>query len=172
MRPLHEIFPNPVSGGITNLDSLRLLSCERTASRPKQTNTPMLIVESSSDIELLDYEWLIERCLGNVTLAQRLVSRYAESGQQDCDRLRAAQQAGDLRTVRSVAHRLKGSSAAIGSRRMAQLADIIEQQSDTLDAEDLLSKVLEISQAHVEVSQRCRELAGMARDNNEGESGA
>ncbi|WP_164100843.1 Hpt domain-containing protein [Candidatus Laterigemmans baculatus] len=121
----------------------------------------MMALETDACDALLNSNSLVERCMGNLDLVQRLLSRFADSGRQDCEHLEAALRAGDLRTLASVAHRLKGNSATIGAERMARLASRIERESKSAGAANLdsvlNSLVAEIRAVQVEVSQRCHE---------------
>lgn len=117
---------------------------------------PVTATEKDSADELLNPQVLVERCMGNLSLAQRLLARFADSGRQDCDQLEAALRAGDLSSLATVAHRLKGSSATIGSNHMAQLASLIEQESKSSEGANLESIVVEIRDVQIEVSKQCQ----------------
>ena len=109
-----------------------------------------------ADEGYLDPQLLVERCLGNLDLVQRLLTRYMDSGSHDCQQLEAALQVGDLATIATIAHRLKGSSATIGSQRMTDLAALIETASRTNDVAELESLATEIGETQSEVRKHCQ----------------
>lgn len=113
----------------------------------------MTATEANGDF--LNPQTLVERCMGNLDLVQRLLSRYADAGRQDCEQLEAALRAGDLTTLAFVAHRLKGSSVTIGFNRMASLASRIEAESKSSEPVNLEGIVAEICSVQIEVSKQC-----------------
>lgn len=117
----------------------------------------MMALEKDASDELLNSNSLVERCMGNLDLVQRLLARFADSGRQDCEHLEAALRARDFGTLASVAHRLKGNSATMGAERMARLASHIERESRSAGPTNLDSLVAEIRTVQIEVGKRCHE---------------
>lgn len=109
------------------------------------------------DSEFLDQDSLVERCMGNHALVQRLLTRYMDVVSQECDLLDTALRGEDPRSLAQVAHRLKGASATIGSSRTCELATLIEQESAAADWPLLSSIVAEIRDVHASVTQHYRE---------------
>lgn len=112
------------------------------------------------DSELLDQDSLVERCMGNYELVERLLTRYMELVSQDCDLLERALSDEDAKTLALVAHRLKGTSATVGSSRTCQLATLVEQESEAADWPTLRSVVAEIREVHFRVTEHCRQSLG------------
>lgn len=113
-----------------------------------------------TDSELLDQDLLIRRCMGNYALVERLLTRYADLVSQDCDLLETALKDEDPKALAQIAHRLKGTSATVGSRRTCELASLVEQESDAADWPVLRRIVAEIRDVHVSVTEYCRRSLG------------
>lgn len=81
--------------------------------------------------EALDDEWLsltevVERCLGNVTLANRLVGRFRDRLQPTMDELQRLADGEEFEALAKAAHRFKGEAGNVGARRLAQCAEQVE----------------------------------------------
>lgn len=115
------------------------------------------------DNDLLDQDSLVERCMGNYALVERLLTRYTDLVSQDCELLETALDDADAKALAQVAHRLKGTSSTVGSRRTSELAGRIEQESQAEDWPLLRSIVAEIRQVHIDVTKHCRQSLGSHR---------
>ncbi len=71
---------------------------------------------------VLDEEDLLERCLGNLEFAERVLAKFQTQCQADLAALEQASATGDTEQVASLAHRMMGASAnaaAVGIREQA-----------------------------------------------------
>jgi HPt (histidine-containing phosphotransfer) domain-containing protein len=75
----------------------------------------------------LAYDQLLERCLGNVEFAERILARFLSKFDEDFARLEEGVAAGNEQAVASTAHRLKGSSANVAAADLARVMSEIEQ---------------------------------------------
>jgi HPt (histidine-containing phosphotransfer) domain-containing protein len=82
---------------------------------------------SPGDAEVLDYDALIERCMGNLNLAHRLLERCQTHLPQEIDEVEKALEQQDADQVACLAHRLKGATATILAQGMNQVAEEIER---------------------------------------------
>lgn len=77
----------------------------------------------------LDYYQLLERCLGNVAFAERILAKFIQKFAEDLERLETSASAGDAEAATLVAHRLKGSAANVAAAELAWRLSEIEQLS-------------------------------------------
>lgn len=84
-----------------------------------------------TEAAVLDMDSLVERCLGNLSLAERVLAKFLSAFEQDLSELEQAVLAGDGELAASISHRLKGSSASAGANalrdRMARIEEISRQ---------------------------------------------
>lgn len=76
----------------------------------------------------LDFPQLVKRCMGNVALAERLLSNFEQRFEGELSRLRDGMQAHDSQLVARVAHQLKGAAANLAACRLQQVSAEIEQR--------------------------------------------
>jgi HPt (histidine-containing phosphotransfer) domain-containing protein len=79
------------------------------------------------EVEILDYHTLIERCMGNLDLASRLLERCQTHLPQEIEEIEKAVAQRDAEQVARMAHRLKGATATILAQGMKQAAEEIER---------------------------------------------
>lgn len=94
-------------------------------------------------VPVLDYPVFLERCMGKVDLASRLLVRFLECGESDIERIAAAVAAGDAASVIAGAHKLKGASANLSAERLRAEAAALEslgRGNDLGSAADLVER--------------------------------
>jgi HPt (histidine-containing phosphotransfer) domain-containing protein len=74
-----------------------------------------------------DYASFIDRCMGSLELAERLVHRFQDVFWTDLAKLEQALDTQDADKMAQVAHHLKGSSANMSAPRIRQCAAEVEQ---------------------------------------------
>jgi len=82
--------------------------------------------ESAAPLDLAD---LMERCLGHLELAERLLKSFESRFWPEVLQLEEALAAEDREQVSQVAHRLKGASANVSACALGQIMSLIEQAS-------------------------------------------
>ncbi|MGH7201197.1 MAG: Hpt domain-containing protein [Planctomycetaceae bacterium] len=75
----------------------------------------------------LDRSQLLERCLGNAALAERVVARFQEQFAAELVRLEAHLRDGDHAALTSVSHRLKGTCANVAAEGLREIAARLEE---------------------------------------------
>ena len=73
------------------------------------------------------FEDLVERCMGNIELATRLLDQSQTHLAQDLDTLRQCDQKADSDEFVKVAHRLKGATANLGAYQLSEVFARLEQ---------------------------------------------
>jgi HPt (histidine-containing phosphotransfer) domain-containing protein len=72
---------------------------------------------------------LLERCMGNASLAEKLISVLLVSLPRDKSALQTAIDDGDLARTASVAHRLRGAASNVGANPLSEAAKQLEQSA-------------------------------------------
>ena len=75
---------------------------------------------------VLDVEGLRNRCMGNVVLMQRVLTKFQERFPEDLEDMESALNRGDIERVARVAHRVKGSAASVAALGVMQATSEIE----------------------------------------------
>jgi len=94
---------------------------------------------------------LIERMMGSVPMAERLLKRFVETASQDCELLESTVRLGDQQAIASIAHRHKGTARTLAAPQVAECAAKLEARASTDSTADLLGLVDELRQLHDEV---------------------
>jgi PAS domain S-box-containing protein len=120
-------------------------SARRAAAAPSApAEPPALRLMTSGDgspIDRLDQERYLWRAL-SPEAARRIIAAFLDTAPGVLDNMFGALAGGDLRSVASLAHRLKSSGAMLGARRLATLATQLEFEAHSdaaLDAEERLA---------------------------------
>ena len=93
----------------------------------------------SSRSEVLNYQELVQRCLGNLALAERLLARFQDRFEADLMELEKVVVAGRGVEIAQVAHRMKGAAASMSASRLRELAAHIEALGRADQNEDAVS---------------------------------
>lgn len=107
-------------------------------------------------------EQLLQRCLGKIDFAQRVLDLFLSKVDRDIEALLDAGQQGNCAQLTQSAHRLKGSAASIAAPRLQKLMSELEKagrQDAHSDVEQLLSQVQSETQSLKKVLARWRTAA-------------
>lgn len=89
--------------------------------------TPSASFQGMADHEPpFDLEELLDRCLGNVDIARRVMDRFESGFEEQMGQLQGHVEAGDAAAVAKIAHRLKGSAANVAAPALTHIAKTIE----------------------------------------------
>ena len=91
--------------------------------------------ESAADV--LDFEDLKARCLGNMALVERVLSKFTGQLDQDLDALEEAIRVGDAPEAAQLAHRIKGIAASVAAHGLFDNASTAEQRALDNDITEL-----------------------------------
>lgn len=99
-----------------------------TFSTHPRIATPAMECPSPEQVrqEWIDLQQLVDRCLGNLELADRLIARFRERVAETALSLRQARDHEDIEAIGRLAHRLMGESANLGSATLSRLAGELE----------------------------------------------
>ncbi|MHB8971645.1 MAG: Hpt domain-containing protein [Pirellulaceae bacterium] len=87
----------------------------------------MSLTSWASTHSVLNIDELLARCLGNISLAERVLAKFHDRFENDLEELDSALQAHDSAAVAQTAHRIKGASANVAAPRLHEQAAEIEQ---------------------------------------------
>ena len=115
-----------------------------TADVASTSPVPVLDAQALRDLSELDPK-------GQSRLLQRVLKAFQVSAARLMPQLEAARRAGDLATVRLVAHTLKSSSGSIGALRLARISAQVESLIRTDATDSLGASIDELRAAMAEV---------------------
>lgn len=110
-------------------------------------------------LDAIDRDYLSRFTLGNVSLEQEVLGLFAGQAPVYLDQLRSAVSAKDWADA---AHTIKGSAAAIGARRLASVAEMVERldiESAAARSEGYREQAIEAVAGALE--EVCRSIARM-----------
>jgi HPt (histidine-containing phosphotransfer) domain-containing protein len=87
--------------------------------------------------EILDYGALVDRCLGNLELAGRLVRRLQTYMPQEIEDVEKALSQRDAEQVARTAHSLKGATANVSARGLNRVLEEIERYGRSGEFSDI-----------------------------------
>jgi HPt (histidine-containing phosphotransfer) domain-containing protein len=91
--------------------------------------------------EILDFEALVNRCMGNMDFVDRVLLKINERLPLDIEELERALNQQDAQQVAGVAHRIKGSVANISANKLQGIAQEIENMGREGIIESIPSRI-------------------------------
>jgi HPt (histidine-containing phosphotransfer) domain-containing protein len=97
------------------------------------------MIENTQNAEavVFDFEALKARCLNNMNLVDRVLTKFASQVDTDLESLERAISAGNAPDVAKLAHRIKGMTASIEARSMCSDAARCERTALAAAVDDL-----------------------------------
>jgi HPt (histidine-containing phosphotransfer) domain-containing protein len=119
---------------------------------------PLALGDEAAVVDLSD---LVDRCMGNLALVERIVAKIETNFDSDLAQLEAAILDQNNAATASVAHRLKGASANVSAQRLRWCAE----KAETLARQGCLSELgTAIQSLRSERSRFNKTLASMTGD--------
>jgi HPt (histidine-containing phosphotransfer) domain-containing protein len=81
---------------------------------------------TSAASQVMDLDGLVNRCMGNIELAQRVLDKFRQRLPEDLAELDEALRLGDLEKLARTAHRIRGSSATMSAEGLTSAAAGVE----------------------------------------------
>jgi len=75
---------------------------------------------------VLDFEGLLERCMGNLEFAERILSKFQQRFGEELAELETELERDNAEGITRIAHRLNGESANVAAERLQASAAMIE----------------------------------------------
>jgi HPt (histidine-containing phosphotransfer) domain-containing protein len=89
------------------------------------------------DQSVLDFEALKARCLGNLSLVERILSKFTGQLDVDLGQLQRAIETGDAVQAAELTHRIKGTAGSVAARNLYEDASRAEQRARDSQFADL-----------------------------------
>jgi two-component system sensor histidine kinase/response regulator len=106
----------------------------RTGQTPQgECDAPPCAPPGKTGDEVIDYDALVDRCMGNVPLAERLVAKFRTQAEADLNALRDAIASGDKDNTAFHAHRMKGAAANLSAEKIRSAAAIVDSKAKSGD---------------------------------------
>ena len=99
----------------------------------------------------IDYDSLLQRCVGNAGVMEKILNKFQEQVQQDMDKLTSSVRAADAEQITLLAHALKGAAGNLSAESLREVAAQLEQLGRSGDLEQAEEHCARL---HQEV-QRC-----------------
>lgn len=103
-------------------------------NHPYDSSAPMLDDTALARLRELDPD-------GSLGVVGRVLETFRMALGRDLDRLKQARDAGDLKTVGEVAHKVKSSSASVGALELSALCADVERRVRVGDTADIAPRV-------------------------------
>lgn len=91
----------------------------------------------SRDSAPVNFDELLDRCLGRIELAERILRTFQTALESDLKILEAAVAAFDATEIAHVAHRIKGASLAVSANHVTECAKFIELSAHARRLEEI-----------------------------------
>lgn len=101
----------------------------------------------------IERDRLIDRMMGSVSMAERMVQRFLETCDGESDVLESCIRIGDRAETGSLAHRHKGTARTLSAPKVAECASRLEQRADTGPTSELLGLLGQLREAHRELRE-------------------
>lgn len=88
---------------------------------------------------------LLERCLGNSMLVQRVLKKFVDQVGTDLDLLITAIAGQDVTESIRLAHKVRGTSLSVSALEMSKIAHNIELLAETANEGDLLTLAVDLA---------------------------
>lgn len=95
-------------------------------TRPTAEISPM-DAGNGADATAVDLMAVLARCLGNIDLVVRVLSKFRNTGTADLAQIEMAIERSDFRAVAEIAHRFKGAAANVSASRLHVTATYLEE---------------------------------------------
>lgn len=95
----------------------------------------------SPPCEALNFDELRNRCMGNLNLVHRVLSKFQKRLPEELAEMNKALERGDMGRIAHIAHRVKGTSASVSAKGLALAAAEIEDLSRAGRATDIPARI-------------------------------
>ncbi len=104
-----------------------------------------LTAETSRSTPVLNMQQLLDRCMGNLELAERCLVRFEQKLPTDVESVQQCIDSDNREELVQVAHRIKGSAATVAAEGLAEAAAALEDYArggDVVEPSGLLADFL------------------------------
>lgn len=115
---------------------------------------------------ILDVESLLERCMGNLEFAERILGKFQQRAGNDLEELEKLLELHDAERLARVAHRFKGSAANVSAEGLRRIAEQIEESGRAGRLADVPAQIMQLRREwvrYVDCSASLPSVAGVPR---------
>ncbi len=87
----------------------------------------------------VDMDDLLSRCLGRMSIAERILHRFQTALDDEIGKLQVALDREDLSEIGQIAHRIKGAALAVSAYDVSEVASQMEKQATESQLPQLIS---------------------------------
>jgi len=107
---------------------------------------------------------LLERVMGNENLARRVAARFVDDMPKQLTALADALARADAKTIRCVAHGIKGSAANVGGMPLSDVASKLERSGEAGDLESAAGILPALSLGFDQLKSRLQRFCDSAEE--------
>ena len=144
----------PVNGIAPEFPPLRRCLWDDTTPKAKFMK-PII----DGNVPVINHHELIQRMMGSVQMAERMLAKFVETSATECDDLESFIRMGNVTEIASLAHRHKGTARTMAVPRVASIASEIEKRAATDPTSEMLELVRQLRDSH----QQVREVVELAK---------
>ncbi len=108
-------------------------------------------IKTDAEEIIFDYEEFVERLLGNSKLMKLVASTFIEDMDIQLAKIRKSLNSEDLKTVASLAHKIRGSAGNVSGKKMQSIAKYIQESVATASNELLSGRIDELGLAYLDL---------------------
>jgi len=90
---------------------------------------------------------LLNRCLGRMSIAERILQRFQAAMDEEVSRLNQSLQAADFQELTQVAHRIKGAALAVSAYELSEIASNIERYAKVQNLQVLPALTIQLQES-------------------------
>ena len=106
------------------------------------TNSPNSVANSP-----VDMDDLLNRCLGRMSIAERILQRFQTAIDEEISRLSQALHVADAQELTQVAHRIKGAALAVSAYELSEIASKIERNAKVQNLKEIPPLTLQLQES-------------------------
>lgn len=90
---------------------------------------------------------LLNRCLGRMSIAERILQRFQTAIDEEVSRLKQSLQAADFLELTQVAHRIKGAALAVSAYELSEIASNIERYAKVQNLQEIPALTIQLQES-------------------------
>ncbi len=119
------------------------------------------------DLPVINHDELIQRMMGSVQMAERMLAKFVATSATECDDLESIVRMGNATEIASLAHRHKGTARTMAAPRVASIASEIEKRAATDPTSEMLELVRQLRESHQQVREAVEQACSGRNQNSE-----
>ena len=101
----------------------------------------------------IDVDQLMSRCMGQLDFAQEILRDFLETCETGLIKIRELGTDSDIESLRSTAHRLKGTSATVAAIQLSRIFEDVERFAASGDFESAIDRIGQLDEEFCSVKK-------------------